>query len=138
MKTPSRKLEVIVILLTSIMVTVNLFYLVLNAVIRLKDKNTYLYEPGYQFTGIKSRILGIKKVGYLTNRNMSSEKNDPEFLQAQYMLAPTILDLNNAEHKFIILDYTDLKYMYYQMKTLNAMPLFDQFGKVLVIRKIND
>ena len=92
------------------------------------------FEPGYEFEDFKDKIKGEKIIGFLTNRDTSAEKNDQEFLLAQYMLAPVILDLNNPQHKLLILDYTSPIFLGYKLKELSAVRLYDNsFNKVLAV-----
>ena len=133
-KTTMKKIPIL-LLLSLLVIASNLFYMGLNLFLTLSRPPVEHPEPGIQFLGIKEKLKAGLTVGYLTNRDLSPEKNDQEFLQAQYMLAPTILDVNNPRHEFNILDFTDLKYTVYAVKTLHLKPIYDQFGKVLATYK---
>ena len=111
----------------------NLFYLWANLMVKLRLKDTKILEPGTQFVMFKEKLAGLREIGYLTNKDMSEEHNDGEFLQAQYMLAPVILRLNQPARTLNILDYKNPVFAVFQMENLNAKPLVTSpYGKVLV------
>ena len=65
-------------------------------------------EPGTEYNDFKSVLAEIPRIGFLTDKDMSPERNDGQFLAAQYILAPTILDLNNPNYTYVLLDCTNL------------------------------
>ena len=68
-------------------------------------KTTYSLDHnviGYQFEPLKEILEGVEFVGYYTDTDLS-EKNDGKFFaQAQYTLAPTVLEHNNLKYEYII------------------------------------
>ena len=93
-------------------------------------------EPGYEFVNFKSFLKGVKEVGFVTDKDMSPEKNDGQFLMAQHALAPIILDLNNPNHEFIIIDSTSLIVALDMNQRLNAHFIqVNEFSKILAQRK---
>ncbi|MCA9408939.1 MAG: hypothetical protein KC733_09635 [Candidatus Omnitrophica bacterium] len=114
-----------------------MFYFYAHLQIKFKEKISYHYEPGAQFEEFIPYLKGIKKAGFLTNKGMGAEDNDGHYLQAQYLLAPTILDLNNSNYKLNLLDYTNQIYIFYMLKNLKAKPIKDNiWGKVLTQRNL--
>ena len=96
----------------------------------------YNYEPGYQFIKFKEKLNNVLEIGYLTNKDLSPGKNDGIYLQAQYFLAPTLLKLNEANHTFNILDYSNQIFVFYMIKTLKADVLVDNpYAQVLIRKK---
>lgn len=90
-------------------------------------------EPGEEFKELKDFLRNVKKTGFLTDKDMSPEKNDGQFLGAQYILVPTILSLNDASPEFIILDYQSLLAAYQKIKEMNAVIVMTTpYGKILV------
>jgi hypothetical protein len=70
---------------------------------RLRQKNPFVFG-GEAFTGIKDLIQGEKYVGYITDKDLKADKNIAEFSQAQFSLAPVILDLNNPNHRLLLIN----------------------------------
>ena len=102
----------------------------------LHRQNALLLEPGIQYAAFKKPLEGVAAAGFLTNQDMSPEKNEGGFLQAQYILAPTILELNNPNHTYNILDFTDQIYVFYMIKKFNFKRVADtEWAKVLVKRQ---
>lgn len=126
------------ILLSLIIVGINLFYMgVHTSLAYKKSKSVPYYEPGAQFYDFRDQLKGVKKMGYLTNKDLSPEKNDGNFLQAQYIFAPTILDLNNSNYRFNLLDYSNQIYVFYKIKELNPIRYVDnEYGLVLAESEI--
>ncbi len=103
-----------------------------------KQRHQIFVEPGREFADFREKLAEVKRVGFLTNKDMSSEGNDGQFLAAQYMLAPIILDLDNSSHPFTILDSTGLISSFDTMNKLGLEPAhINEYGKVLA-KKIHD
>jgi len=77
------------VILTIILGLGNTFFLAVH-IITLVGKKPILLEPGSQFAMFRPYLKGVRKIGYITNRDLS----DGAFLQAQYYLVRTILDLH--------------------------------------------
>ena len=130
------RLENIALSLAIILIAVNLFFTGVYIRTKIHYPYPFYYEPGYQFNKFKSKLKGVKEIGYLTNKDLSREKNDGIFLQAQYFLAPTILKMNDPNHVLNILDYSNQVFLFYQIKSLHAIPLVDDlYGQVLILRQ---
>ncbi|HOW35552.1 MAG TPA: hypothetical protein PL155_03990 [Candidatus Omnitrophota bacterium] len=92
-------------------------------------------SPGFEFADFKDKLTGINAIGFLTDKNMSPERNDGQFLAAQYTLAPVILDLNNPNYRLNILDCTNLADAFGIMQGISAEPAFiNPYGKILAQR----
>lgn len=87
---------------------------------------------GFKFVGLHDEFRNIRYVGYYTDKDMSLNQNAAQFAQAQYVLAPVILDLNNVEREFLILDCTSEAKALEKIKEIKALPLKkNQFGIIL-------
>ena len=114
----------------------NSFISISGIVMQIKRGNFRSSEPGLQYSDFKESLSGVKEAGFVTNKDLSSEKNDGEFLMAQYILAPTVLDLNASRHKYNILDCTSEKHILFALKNLNARPIkINKYGKILAIKQ---
>ncbi len=93
-------------------------------------------EPGTQFETFKPFLKNEKRAGYLTSKAITREDNDGILLQAQYFLAPTILELQDDSHLFSIIDSEDPPYIVKTIKTLNAMRTTNnEYGQALLLRR---
>ena len=127
----------ILLLLAVALIAVNLFYT--GLFIRNKRHaifNLY-FEPGYQFLMMKDYLKNVETIGYLTNNDVSRENNDGAFLQAQYFLAPTLLQLQAENHEFLIIDSHNVPYIVATIRRLSAPRIANnEYGQAL-LRKIN-
>ena len=97
-----------------------------------QNKSQKPIEPGYEFADLKEKIFLLRRIGFLTNKDMSPERNDGQFLAAQYVLAPVVLDLDNPNYQFLILDYTGLVPAFDKMEAIGADPIYiNDYSKVL-------
>jgi hypothetical protein len=99
-----------------------------------------LFEPGYQYIDFVPYLKNVKRLGFLSNKSISAEAGLDEFQQAQYMLVPAVLDLNNSNYEYNVLDFMTEKkdqfYLFYMLKKLNAEKVADNsWGRVLIRRK---
>ena len=81
---------------------------------------------------------GIKYVGYYTDKSLDVNQNAAEFAQAQYVLAPTILDLNNLNHEYILLDCSAEDIAFEKIKEIHAIPFKKRLGLILAKRLPSD
>ncbi len=97
-----------------------------------KRKHLPFYFSGYRFLGIESFFKGIKYAGYYTDRDLNEEEISAQYAQAQYILAPTILDLDYSQYKYILFDCTSESAAIAKIKKMAAIPLKkNQFGIIL-------
>ena len=130
-------LKKIFIVLALIIICVNFIALVkICRTVLAQNKSQKPIEPGYEFTDLKEKIFLLKRIGFLTNKDMSSERNDGQFLAAQYVLAPVVLDLDNPHYPFVILDYTGLIPAFDEMEAIGANPIYvNEYSKVLAKKR---
>ena len=88
----------------------NLFQAYAQAIIQLQDhKSVPLHSLGFQFMGLENVFKDVRTVGYYTDKDLNNPLAIAQFEQAQYMLVPTVLDLNNTQYHWVIFDCTSLQ-----------------------------
>ena len=78
---------------------------------------------GKQFMGLENFTRDIEFIGYYTDKDMADDKNAMEFSHAQYILAPSVLELNNLNHEYILFVCRKESTAREIIKTLNLKPL---------------
>jgi hypothetical protein len=87
---------------------------------------------GVKFTGLKSVLNHAEYIGYYTDKDLDNRQDAAQFAQAQYILAPIILDLNNTDHEYILFDCSSLAVTLDKIQELGILPMRrNQFGIVL-------
>ena len=91
---------------------------------------------GYQFEGLQEYLKGQEYVGYFSEVDLRKDAASKLFAQAQYVLAPVILDPENLNHKYIILVCRQPKTAFDKIKQLNVAPLLmnERNGVILAQR----
>ena len=85
----------------------NLFTAYAQAIVQLQDRTTIpLHSLGFQFMGLENVFKDVRTVGYYTDKDLNNPLAIAQFEQAQYMLAPTVLDLNHTQYHWVIFDCT--------------------------------
>ena len=103
-----------------------------QAIFQLQDRTTIpLHSLGFQFMGLENVFKDVRTVGYYTDKDLTQPLAIAQFEQAQYMLAPTILDLNHTEYHWIILDCTSSQVAMETIKRLGLTPLKTRNGIIL-------
>ena len=93
-----------------------------------------LHSLGNQFKGLEIILGSQRKVGYYSDKNMDNPLAIAQYEQAQYQLAPTVLDLNNTQYPFVILDCTTPEAAINKIKELGLQPIkVNNQGIVLAI-----
>ena len=90
---------------------------------RLKRQAHPYFFSGEIFAGIKGAQGTETYIGYLTDRDINNDAVSLRFTQAQFTLAPAVLDFGNARHRLIILDFHDEKKALAEAITLSLRPL---------------
>ena len=92
---------------------------------------------GYQFMGLEKIFQDHRYVGYYTDKNMDISLAIAQFEQAQYMLSPTVLDLNNTSHFFTIFDCTSPQVAMAKIKDLGLQPVsVNHTGIILAVNPL--
>ena len=89
---------------------------------------------GFKFSGLSElfRDHKIDYVSYYTDKDLSVNQHLAQFSQAQYIVAPIILDLNNTKHEFILFDCTSEEKAFTKIKEIGAVALRkNKFGIIL-------
>jgi len=92
-----------------------------------------LHSLGFQFIGLENVFKGVRAVGYYTDKDLDNPLAVAQFEQAQYMLAPTVLDLNHTQYRWAIFDCTSLRAAMEAAKRLGFTPLKTHNGIILAI-----
>jgi hypothetical protein len=87
---------------------------------------------GIKFAGLHEILKNETRVGYLTDLSIDDTGNLAEYQQAQLMLAPSVLEINNPNTKFLIVNCSSDTVAYQKLKELGIQPLKrNQFGIIL-------
>jgi hypothetical protein len=87
---------------------------------------------GLKFSGLAEVLENETHIGYVSDLNIREAGPLAEYEQAQYVLAPVILDVERPAHKFVIINSSNDDAAIAILKKLNARPLMrNQFGVIL-------
>ncbi len=128
-------LKLLFILALGIVTGVNLSHSI-KTIIETKNKrdaHPFVFI-GDKFLGLDKVLRNMKYVGYYTDKDLDVNQNAAEFAQAQYVLAPTILDLNNTNHPYIIFNCSTPEAAITKIKEIKAIPLKRKLDLILAKR----
>jgi hypothetical protein len=87
---------------------------------------------GMKFAGLNDVLKNETQIGYVTDLDANDSQNLAEFEQAQYMLAPAILEWNNTATRLLIVNCSSDATAIEKLIKLGAQPLKrNQFGIIL-------
>jgi hypothetical protein len=122
-----KSLQIIFLVLCSILIAFNAYQL-----IRTLAPERPITFSGLKFAGLNEVLHNETRLGYITDMNMDDTGHLAEYEQAQYMLAPAILELNKTNTRFLIVNCSSDAAAYQKLKALGAQPLKrNQFGVIL-------
>jgi len=102
-----------------------------------KKAETFFQFAGFMFLGLENDLRESQYAGYMTDRDVSEKENAARFAQAQYTLSPVILDLNNADHAYLLFDYQSETDAVAKIEKIGAVPLKkNKFGIILAGRSV--
>ena len=103
-----------------------------QAIHQLQDRTTIpLHSLGFQFMGLENVFKDIRTVGYYPDKDLKQPLAIAQFEQAQYMLAPTVLDLNHTQYHWEIFDCTSPQEAMRAIQRLGFTPLKVNHGIIL-------
>ena len=108
----------------------------IQAIREAQDRTSVpLHSLGYQFIGLADVFKNIHHVGYFTDKDLSVNSTDSQAIaqyeQAQYMLAPTVLDINQTQYHWVIFDCTNPLVAIEAIKKLGFTPVKAHNGIIL-------
>jgi len=92
-----------------------------------------LHSLGFQFMGLEQIFKDVHTVGYFTDKDLNNPLAIAQFEQAQYMLVPTVLDLNHTQYHWVIFDCTTPQVAMNEIHKLGFIPLKANHGIVLAL-----
>ena len=92
-----------------------------------------LHSLGYQFMGLENVFKGVRTVGYFTDKDLNNSLAIAQFEQAQYMLVPTVLDLNHTQYRWVIFDCTSPRIAVEAIKHFGFTPMKARNGIILAL-----
>ena len=97
----------------------------------IRQQIPYIFH-GIKFSGLKEILGNTEYIGYYTDKDLDNTQDAMQFAQAQYVLAPTILDFNNTNHQFILFDCSSETVALNKIQEIKAIPIRkNQFGIIL-------
>ena len=84
---------------------------------------TPLHSLSAQFQGLEKVFAHLPRAGYYSDKNMEIPLAIAQFEQAQYVLAPTVLQLNNTSLPLVIFDCTSPAVAMAKIKELKFVPI---------------
>ena len=128
----TRNLKIIFIIGLILAAVFNLFTAYTQAIAELLDrKSVPLHSLGFQFMELEDVFKGVRTVGYYTDKDLANPLAIAQFEQAQYMLAPTVLDLNQTQYHWVIFDCTSPQVAMKDIQQLGFTPLKINHGIIL-------
>ena len=82
-----------------------------------------LHTLAYQFIPLQNIFKNIPRAGYYTDKNLEHPLAIAQYEQAQYVLAPTVLELGNTQLPLIIVDCTTPQIALEKIKKLKLTPI---------------
>ena len=90
---------------------------------------------GLKFSGLDDYLKNETHIGYATDLDIKETGPLAEYEQAQYVLAPVILDVTGKPHKFFVVNCSTEVGALKKLKELNATAVLrNQFGVILALQ----
>jgi len=127
-----RKIKIIFFICLIAAAAFNLLTAYGQAIAELSDCTSIpLHSLGFQFMGLENVFKDVRAVGYYTDKDLNNPLAIAQLEQAQYMLVPTILDLNHTQYHWVIFDCTSPQTAMAAIKGLGFTPLKINHGIIL-------
>ena len=107
----------------------------INRILLIKRKFAPHQQMGVRFEGLEKDFKGTEIGGYYTDKDLDKDENARQFAQAQYLLAPTLLDINNTSVPLIIFDCSSDAVALKKIVEIGAVPVKKNGFGVILARK---
>ena len=134
---PKSRVQLFFLLCLSVVCICNVFVL-RHEIVRLLAFNKDIPHQiiGYEFLQLENAFKDVEIIGYYTDGDLSEKKHGKLFAHAQYILAPTILDLNSLNHEYILFVCSSEEIAWKKIKEIGAVALQkNPWGMILAKRK---
>ena len=123
------------LIFVSVILLVNMVHLAgqLKRIAKVKRVVAFNF-PGIKFAGLETFFKNTDRVGYYTDRDIKADDNAALFAQAQLVLAPAVLDLNNLTHRYTIFDCADEQHALNKIMEMGARPIKKKGALILAER----
>jgi hypothetical protein len=129
-----RRMRIVFFICLVLAAAFNLLSALDQAIVQLQDRTTIpLHSLGYQFMGLENVFNGVRTVGYYTDKDLNNSLAIAQYEQAQYMLVPTVLDLNHTQYHWVIFDCTSPQTALEAIKKLGFIPMKQRNGIILAL-----
>ena len=103
---------------------------------RLSPAGRPLHSLSEQFVGLRKLFNQMPRAGYYTDKDLNLPLVIAQFEQAQYMLAPTLLEINNTSLPLVIFDCSSPQIALSKIRELNLVPVSaSNTGLILAVNK---
>ncbi|MFA5087549.1 MAG: hypothetical protein WC552_00780 [Candidatus Omnitrophota bacterium] len=104
------------------------------AVTQARESSPYIFY-GHQFAGLDDIFRDVEYVGYYTDKDLDVRKNAAQYAQAQYVLAPVVLDKDYEKYEFVLLDCSSEEKAWEKIRELKLMPIKKNRAGIILARK---
>lgn len=99
-------------------------------------KSFPLHNLAKPFEPVKPLLANQHEAGYLTDKNIDDTPTIARYELGQFVLAPTVLKLNETNKAIVIIDASNPEYAMTTIKNNGLTPIkFDQTGLIITINK---
>lgn len=129
-------LQSVLLIAFTVIIAINYTHLAQEVIQVSKIRRYQAHQPvGKIFYGLDNVFKGIPYIGYFTDKDLEEAAHNKQFSEAQYTIAPTILDINNTEHEFILFDCLDESLALKKIQEIHATILQKRGGLILARRQ---
>ena len=122
--------------LIALLAAVNIVQTATNLItIYPRKRPTAFNFSGQRFDGLQKLLKNEKYIGYYTDQNIDDLRPMMELLQAQHAVIPLILDPNNIEHRYVIVNCANIPAAIEKFKNLGARPVTGNNNGIFLVER---
>jgi len=122
--------------LVALLAAVNIVQTATNLISIYPRKKPVAFNfAGDKFNGLQELFKNERYIGYYTDQDTRDLRPMMELLQAQHAVIPLILDPNNIEHRYIIVNCTNIPAAIEKFKALGARPVTGNNGGLFLVER---
>ncbi len=108
---------------------------VVSDIVKIKQLTNY-QDIEYRFKGLENNLpKGTTYLGYFSDSDLTKSDDVKLLSQAQFVLAPVILDYTNIDHKYVLFVCNNETNAWKKMKETNTSPfLRNRYGVILGVK----
>lgn len=96
----------------------------------------YIQHIGHRFSGLKEQLKDAQTIGFYSDLDLNDTEGSKLLSQAQYRLAPIIVDYKNLNHPYVMFICSKPEVAFKKLNEMNLQPFISNKYGVIIGKRL--